>query len=375
MRFADIPGLPETKKYLVNAVDNDHLAHALLFSSREGGAGLATALAFATYLNCTDKQEFDSCGQCPSCVKSDKFIHPDMHFAFPVSSTKKITGKDVVSSSFLTEWRSFLLDRPYGTVTDWSRHFGGEDKQLNISKEESRHIIRSLSLKSFEGNYKIMLIWLPEFMHPSAANGILKILEEPPEQTIFILVSQDPEKLLTTILSRTQQFRIPPFSDEDLARLLEEHHGAEESKARQIAHMADGSLAKAVELLSEVEDDSHELFRKWMRHCYTVDFTEMVAWSEHFQKMKKMGQKNLLQYGLAMMRETLLQCTHAETLSRLHGEEQQFVKNFVKVMDADKVSSVSEQLNTAFYHLERNANPKILFLDLSLQVARILRAK
>lgn len=375
MRFADIPGLPETKKYLVHAVDNNHLAHALLFSGTQGGAGLPIALAFATYLNCTNRQEHDSCGTCPSCVKNDKFIHPDLHFAFPVSSTKKISGKDVVSTSFLTEWRSFLAERPYGTPTDWSRHFGGEDKQLNISKEESRHIIRNLSLKAFEGEYKVMLIWLPEFMHTSSANGILKILEEPPQKTIFILVSEDSEKLLTTILSRTQQFRIPPFSDEDLARILEERHGADESRARQLAHMADGSLARAVELMNEVEDDSHELFRVWMRHCYTVDLTELVAWSDRFQQMKKMGQKNLLQYGLAMMRETLLQCARAENLSRLHGEEQQFVLNFVKVMDADKVAAVTEQLNTAFYHLERNANAKILFLNLSLTVARILRTK
>lgn len=375
MRFSDIPGLPDTKTHLIHSVNNDHLAHALLFNGREGGAGLAMALAFATYLNCTDKQPEDSCGRCASCVKNDKFIHPDLHFAFPVSSTKKVSGKDVVSKSFLSEWRSFLADRPFGTVRDWSRHFGGEDRQLNISKEESRHVIRDLSLKSFEGEFKIMLIWLPEFMHTSSANGILKILEEPPEKTVFILVSEDAEKLLTTILSRTQQFRIPPFTDENLAVILEETHGVDESRARQLAHMADGSLARAVELLSEVEDDSNELFREWMRHCYTVDLTEMVGWSDKFQQMKKMGQKNMLQYGLAMMRETLLQCTHAETLSRLHGEEQQFVKNFVKVMDADKVSAVTEQLNTAFYHLERNANPKITFLDLSLKVARILRAK
>ena len=192
MRFKDIHGLAPTKAMLLSGIRNNHVAHAQLFTGRPGSPALSLALAYATYLNCENPGDEDACGQCPSCAKNQKFVHPDVHFIFPVSSTKNVAAKDASSRLFLKEWREFLLTTPYGSLQDWSTLYGGEDKQALISTKEKQTITNDLSLKAFEGKYKIMLIWLPELMHPNAANGILKVLEEPPENSVFLLVSEQP---------------------------------------------------------------------------------------------------------------------------------------------------------------------------------------
>lgn len=392
MQFTDIYGLHEVKKSLIQSADAEQVAHAQLFLGPQGSANLAMALAFATYLNCENRQAGGSCGADPSADKMQRFIHPDFHFVYPVSATKNITGKDVISDSYIKEWRSFLKENPYGSVANWSAHFGGENKQLNISKEESRHIIRKLSLKSFEGRYKIVLLWMPEYLHPAAANGILKILEEPPEKTVFLLVAHDAEKLLPTIISRTQIVNIPAFKDEEIIHILSEKEGANSgeqyTKIQQVATLADGNLNLAFRLMYEVEEDSHQLFRQWMRLCYTRDYTKMVEMADQFQKLGKEAQKSLMHYGLNMMRETLIMqsvdtlqegghvedtMTIEKALIRLKGDELSFVANFSKVIDFNKVDRISRLLNEGYYHLERNANPKIIFLDISLKIAHIIR--
>lgn len=374
MLFAEIKGLEEVKKKLIDAVNSNHVAHAQLFLGKEGSPNLPMALAYATYLNCTDRQPTDACGKCASCIKMNKYIHPDFHFAFPVSSTKNIASKDAHSTNFLKDWRKFLLENPYGSAVDWSVFFGGENKQLNISKEESRHIIRGLSLKAFEAAYKIMLIWLPEYMHISSANAILKILEEPPAKTLFLLVSNDSEKLLTTILSRTQILKIRAFSDAELKAMLINDYQLEDKKAGQIAHLSEGNLNKARHLVTEVEDDNQLMFRDWMRLCFTNDYSKMVEWADVFQKMSKEAQKGLIQYGLQMMRETLVLGLQNDSIMRLQGEELSFVQNFEKVMNLGKTEKITARLNESYFHLERNANPRIMFLDLSLVIAKILRS-
>lgn len=373
MLFKEIHGLQDVKLQLINSVTQNHLAHALLFSGKEGGAGLALALAFATYINCTGQKDTDACGNCPSCLKSRKFIHPDLHFVFPVCSTKDITGTNVVSVNYLKDWRRFILENPYGAANDWNICFGGDNKQLNISKEESRHIIKNLTLKTFEGEFKIMLIWLPEYMHPAAANAILKILEEPPMKTLFLLVTQKQEDLLPTIISRTQPVQIRSFTDEEVSEILVEKCNAEPSKATHIAQISDGNINMAMQMYAEVEDDSHKMLRDWMRLCFTNDYAQLVSWTDLFQKTSKLGQKSMLQYGLNIMRETLL--VHAENrqLSRLLGEEKTFVEKFSNVISPDMVMEMTEQLNLALFHLERNANAKIVFLDLSLKMSSIMR--
>lgn len=403
MQFSDISGLEEIKESLIHTAQEGHVAHAQLFLGPEGSANLAMAVAFATYLNSktlasadggmfaeeANKVEVDG----PSLEKLNKFIHPDVHFVFPVSATKNISGKDVVSDSYIKEWRTFLSENPYGDAVDWSAYFGAENKQLNISKEESRNIIRKLSLKSFEGKYKIVILWLPELLHPSAANGILKILEEPPENTLFFLVAHEVEKILPTILSRTQIVNIRAFTDNEMVKDLARREGIKEPQdqrmlqLRQIATLADGNLNQALKLLEEVEEDSHQFFRDWMRTCYVQDYSKLINMMDQVQKMGKEAQKGLMQYGLGMLRETLMILATEDipdennnevvlkdkVLIRLQGEELKFITNFSKVMSFDKIERITQLFNQGYYHLMRNANPKIVFLDLSLKIGQVLR--
>ena len=235
MRFADIPGLEELKDQLMRNIDSGMVAHAQMFAGPSGSAKLALALAYATTLNCTNRQEMDACGECPSCHKISKYIHPDLHFAFPVSTAPSKQGKPAISDTFISDWRNFLDKNLYAGAFEWSQEYGGEDKQLNISREESRQIVKKLTLKSFEGAFKIMIIWLPEYMHPAAANALLKLLEEPPESTVFLMISDDHEKIIGTILSRVQLLRIRPFKQSEIAKYLQEHLDVQEAKANQIA--------------------------------------------------------------------------------------------------------------------------------------------
>lgn len=374
MRFADIPGLSAAKQQLIHAIKGNHVAHAQLFYGQEGSANLALALAYATYINCKNPTDTDSCGTCDSCTKMDKLVHPDLQFVFPVSSTKSITGKNVVSSSYLKEWRTFLSANKYGTLVDWSAHYGAENKQANISKEESRNIIKSLTLKSFEAEYKVMIIWLPEYMNVSAANGILKILEEPSEKTLFLLVTCEYEKLLTTILSRCQLFKVPAFSDEELQEYLIETKGVEAEKAKKIAALAEGSLRAAVENIDSTEDDAHVMFRDWMRQCWIKDFTSLNGTNESFGKLSKTAQKLFLQYALNMMRQAVVSEYLVDEKEKLNDSEKDFAVKFGKALTTQKLEKISEEFSKAHYHLERNANVKILFLDLSLTVGRIMTA-
>ncbi len=373
MKFSDISGYESLKAQLIQSVISDQIAHAQLFLGPEGGPNLALALAFATYINCLNRTPEDSCGECDACRKNAKLVHPDVHFAFPVSATKKIKAKDVISVKFLNEWRNFVIQDPYNNAGGWNNYFGGENKQLNISRQESREIIKNLSLKPFEGLYKIMIIWLPEYMHPAGANALLKILEEPPHNTLFLLVSNDETKLLSTILSRTQIVQIRPFSDEEIKELLINQHFIEEDKAGQIAHLVDGNINEALRLAREVEDDSHKMFRDWMRLCYVGDLMELTKWTEKFNSMSKVSQQTLFHYGLSMMREALVVRNNELELSRLMGEELEFVKNFSKILSLGSIEKISDILNEAYYHIERNAHSKILFLSVSLKIFEIFK--
>lgn len=276
MLFSQIKGLEETKASLIASVKNRHVAHAQLFAGPEGSGSLAMALAYATYINCEEKGETDSCGTCASCNKFNKLIHPDLHFVFPVSTTKSVS-KDASSALFMKEWRNFIAENPYGGLIEWGNFIGAENKQLNISVDESRNIIKTVTMKSFEAEYKIMVIWLPEQMNSSSANAILKVLEEPPVKTIFLLVTQNPDKIITTVLSRTQRVKIRPFTDEEVTKYLIEDKKLDEKQARQIAYLADGNLNEGLRLLQQVEEDNHQMFREWMRLCYKkVNVLELV---------------------------------------------------------------------------------------------------
>lgn len=372
MFFSAIEGHAETKKLLLRSVQSQHVAHAQLFLGPEGSANLAFALAYATYLNCENPQPADACGVCASCSKINKLVHPDVNFVMPVTTTKA-QPKDPLSSKFLPEWREFVLHDPYQTLYDWLQLIGAENKQGNISKDESRQLVKFASLKAFEATYKIILIWLPELMHPAAANALLKLLEEPPVNTIFLLVSNAADKLLATIVSRTQLVKIRAFTDEEVICYLTQKSLADAAGAAQIALLAEGNLRAATQLSAEMTNDYFEFFVKWMRHCYANKFGEVVELSEDFQKMGRENQKNFIHYALSSLRKVMLYGIDPRLIAYIPPAEADFVGKFAKIVRAANAPYLTEELNQAHYHIERNANPKMVFIDSSIQIARYLK--
>jgi DNA polymerase-3 subunit delta' len=373
MQFAAIPGLPETKEKLLNAVKLNHLAHALLFHGPEGSANLTLALALASYLYCEQKSEFDSCGTCGSCQRMNKLILPDLNFAFPVVASSKEDdgdedGKDE-KTDLLGNWRKFVLGQPYGNVHDFIYFNGFEKKQLNITKAAARKMIQTLSLMSFEGGYKIMLIWAPEYLHPSAANALLKIIEEPPAKTLFLLVTSQADQLLTTILSRTQKILVRAFSDEEVSSHLVETGKCEAKAAAQIAMLADGNLRSAFLLIDQVEDQTVRQLRDWFRLCATKNLKELFLLSEDFHKSDKESQKSLMLAGLNVTREILLKNLDLDHLLRTTDEDRTFINNISKKMLTEEhAEKLYQTFNAAHYHLERNGNAKMIFTDLSMEI-------
>ncbi|SFE93719.1 DNA polymerase III subunit [Thermoflexibacter ruber] len=376
MQFSQIIGLEDIKQTLVQSVNKNHVAHAQLFLGIEGSANLALAVAYATFLNCENKTETstDSCGTCPSCYKMNRLIHPDLHFIFPTATTKQITKRDeAVSQAFMKEWREFFTKNPYNSLKAWSLAFGAEGKQCIIPVEDGRNIIRSLALKAFEAEYKVLIIWLPELMNVNAANAILKILEEPPEKTIFLLVANSAENMLATIQSRTQLVLIRPFKDEEIKKHLTEVWKTDEERASQIAMLADGNMNEAYRLLNDTQNLSQDTFRDWMRLCFRFDIPNLIKEADKFNDLEKEAQKSLLQYGMNLLREAFVYKFGGEHLVRADKQSLEFIKNFSKVIHEANVEKLQNKFNEAYFHLERNANSKILFLDLSLQVAGIFK--
>lgn len=371
MKFANIPGLDEVKKLLITAVRSSHSAHAQLFAGGSGALNLPMALAYATYLHCENKGE-DACGVCAGCSKSLKFIHPDTHFVFPVSNVKGDKDEERFKADILKSWRAFLLEQPFGILDDWTNFYGGEDKQALISREESREIIKTLSLKPFESKNKVMIIWQPELMHPSAANGILKILEEPAAHTYFILVTNAADQLLPTIISRTQIATIPLLTDHELENYLVQQLQQDAAKANKITQLANGNLNLALKLLENEEDNNTQRFTEWMRACFKRNYSALVTLAEEYHNLDKLSQKNLMTYSINMMRETLLKTSGAENMYRTRGEELKFVQDFSKVMNVEKIEKSFKLINDATYHLERNGSAKMIFLDLSLNLSKTI---
>lgn len=379
MLFSSIPGLGDTKEKLINAIKNDHLAHALLFHGKEGSPNLSLALALATYVNCNDPGESDACGKCPSCLKMEKLIHPDVNFAIPLPAPPKKKGKEKEESEegkidYLAFWRSFVREKTYGNFQDWNAHLA-INKPLSISKSAAKEIVKTLSLKSFEGGYKMMVIWAPETMNLSSANALLKILEEPPAKTLFLMVSQQHENLLTTILSRTQKIHARNFSDEEIQNFLVKSGLSNTVAAQQIAPLADGNMREAILLSQNVEDKNTLLFRDWLRDCYSVDISSLLRFSEQVSASGKEAQKSLILTGVNVIRESLLNRAQLPNLMRTNDTDREFIVKFSStVLNDEKLTKIYTLLNDAHYHLERNANSKILFLDLAFSLAKIIKS-
>lgn len=376
MLFSNIPGLEEVKEKIIQAVKNNHLAHALLFHGPEGSANLKMALALATYLHCEQAQDHDACGTCPSCQRMAKLVHPDMNFAFPMPGTgeSKEDEEEKKKIDFVGAFRDFAINSAYGNISDWIYQNDFEKKQLNISKAAARQIIRTLSLKSFEGGYKIMLIWAPEYMNSSSANSLLKILEEPPAKTVFLLVTSQPEQLLTTILSRTQKIMIRAFTDEEIMAHLVSEDLCSREAATQIAPLADGNMREAYRMVDQVEDENTVMIRDWFRACYSIQINEMLSFVELFSSKDKEAQKSLLLSGINVIREVMLDKSQVYDLMRSADTDRDFIHKLgVNVLDEDKLSKIYELLNQAYYFIERNANIRILYTDLSFKIARIMK--
>ena len=375
MTFANIPNQAAVKQLLRQSVRRQHVAHAQLFRGQEGGAALALALAYAQYLNCEARapDAADSCGHCPACTKTAKLAHPDLNFIVPVTTTKTV-AKDAVSSKFMAEWRTFVLDNPYQGLNDWMQHIGAENKQGNISKDEAVQILKLVSLKAFEARFKIVILWLPELMHPAAANAVLKLLEEPPPATIFLLVSHAPEQLLPTIISRVQPVVVRPFSEDDITAFLRDEYQVPEVKARQVAQLAEGSLGAALASRDANADHNYfEFFVKWMRQAYSQKAAEIIKHSEEFQKLGRENQKELLSYSLGLLRKVLLFGIDPKFVPHLPAAEQDFVTKFSKLVTPRNADLLTKELTDAHYHIERNANAKMVFVDSSLRMGGFLK--
>jgi DNA polymerase III subunit delta' len=372
MQFAEIPGLAAIKGSLISSFEQNHIAHAQLFNSVEGGGALPLVLAFTTFLLCSDKQADDSCGKCANCQKMKKLIHPDVHFFFPKLTYSKQKEIDKHHADTQKNWRDFASKTPFGSLADWVNLNGFDNKNMLINREESRRITKTVSMKSFEGNFKILLIWCPEFMNGTSANGILKVLEEPPTQTIYFLMSYAYESLLPTIKSRVQLFNVPPHTDAEIQTYLTEKLAADPAKARQVSRLAGGSLGKAMGELESMGDVAYQSFQSWMRLCLGRDYSKLIALSEDFAKSPKPEQRNTLEFGLTLVRESILSQSGDESLISREGEEKEFIVKFGNAIPLSGLEGVYIKLSEALGYLARNASPKITFMSLSLSISEHL---
>jgi DNA polymerase-3 subunit delta' len=372
MFFKDIIGQQNIKERLIRSVRDNRISHAQLFLGPEGCGNLPLALAYAQYVMCKDRQETDSCGTCPSCLKFRTLGHPDVHFSYPVILSAKVkVANDVVST-----WRDAIDEQPYMTASYWYEKLGEDNKQGVIGVKGSDEIVKKLVLKSYEGDYKIMIIWLAEAMNIAAANKLLKIIEEPPNKTLFLLVSVDHEKIISTILSRTQLIKINKLKDEEVTAALVQKNSVGEQEAMSIASLADGNYLRALKLLEEKHEANFnfEHFRNWMRLCFKHDVLGTIDWVDTIATLGRERQKNFLQFGLHIFRQSIAGSYGSEDMIRLQGEELGFAKKFAPFINGKNILKLSEEFNTAHYHIERNANPKILFLDLSFKLFRLIKA-
>jgi DNA polymerase-3 subunit delta' len=373
MRFQDIPGLQQTKKQLSQSVLNEHIAHAQLFHGPYGGAQLAMAMAFTSFLFCTNRQGDDSCGTCPSCQKVHKGIHPDIVYLFPSVTTKKV--KEAESDAFLPEWRGFITGSLFRTLPDWLAAMGAEgNKQGNIPVEETRKLLGKISLKPFEAPFKVVIIWNPESLNLSSGNALLKTLEEPPSSTLFLLVCSDAQKLLTTILSRTQRIAIQAVDETSLADFLVKETGTTLENAQNLAISCEGNIAWALEKGKSENLSTSTWFADWMRAVYQKNLSKLVGMADQFDGLAKEDQKSLLEYALHIFRQCLYQISDATSLIKALEKEKAFIANFSKTLNRKSIEKISEKVSTAHYHLERNGRAKMIHLDLSLQIIRIANA-
>ncbi len=369
MQFSEIPGLEELKKQLVSAHTRGKIAHAQLFAGRPGTAVLPMALAYASYLMCENKTEVDSCGTCANCVRIKKLVHPDIHLHFPKVSAVENKYEKVLAEA-LPRFREFVAESPFGDLESWTRKYGQENKNLLISRQDSRQMLKNVSMRSVEGGYKILLIWVPELMNSSSANAILKILEEPPEKTLYLLVSYNYDSLLATITSRTQLVNVPPNTTDEVQNYLAAK-GIEGSRAIQAAKLSEGKLGLAFHLAEAGDSHEYEDFQTWMLECWNRNLTGLVRRSEDFSKSGKASQKTTLNFAISLIRNAVVHASGQQPAAQSETEAA-FIGKFADKLGLPKLEKVYALNNEALIHLERNSNPRITHLNLSLDITRVL---
>jgi DNA polymerase-3 subunit delta' len=376
MYFRDIIGQQAAKRHLIDEVARGHVPHARIICGGEGVGKLPLAIAYARYLCCQHRGPEDACGECPSCKMMNRLAHPDVHYVFPVIN-KKGSVNGSVSDDYLREWRNLLSERPYFHMSHWLKAMGAENQQARIMVRESDEILRKLSLKSSQGGYKVMIIWLPEKMNQECSNKLLKLLEEPPAQTVFLLVSEEPDLLLPTIQSRAQRFPLPGIAEEDIRQaLLTEQHLQPEDAAEK-AHLSEGSWLKALESI-QVSDDTQlyfDLFVRLMRLSYQRKIKEMKAWSEEVAAMGRERQKAFLTYCQRLVRENFVFNFRRPDMVYMNAEEKAFSVRFAPFINENNVMGMMDELTEAQLHIEQNVNAKMVFFDFSLKMIVLLVQK
>ncbi|GAA4103360.1 hypothetical protein [Mucilaginibacter panaciglaebae] len=370
MQFKQIVGQAAVKQRLINSVKENRVSHAQLFLGPEGSGSLALAVAYAQYLSCLDKQPDDSCGECSSCRKYQKLAHPDLHFSYPFFAKHK----DDTAITFIEQWREALLATPYLNLDIWRSYLDAENKQANINIAECHQIIKKLSFKPFESAYKILILWLPEYLDKEG-NSLLKIIEEPQPNTLFLLVAQNQDQILNTILSRTQLIKVPALTyDEIRDELISQYHQTENTAA-ELAYLSNGNFTDALLMMQQDDKSYHTLFVQWLRLCFANKGIELVGFVDQLSKMGRENQKNFVRYGINFVRECCLLIAGAGELVHLPASELETAQKLSTIMNISMNQAIIAELEKAHYHVERNANPKILFLDVSLQIMSFLKLK
>lgn len=374
MPFSSVIGQDQTKQQLVELVHFNRLSHALLLLGQEGSGVLPMALAFAQYVVCekANGREPDACGVCPACVKASQLIHPDIHYSYPVIPRKP--GDKPVSTDYSSEWREFVKQYPYGNSYDWLQFIGAENKQGNITAQECNDIIHKLSLKSFESGYKILIMWMPEYLG-NEGNKLLKLIEEPPVNTLFLLVAENESLILPTILSRTQLVKMPLPETADIEQALIERAGLEQAQARQIAVLCEGNYHEALQLIRHAGDDWQGVLREWLNAILKNGPIAQVKWIDEISKSGRERQKQFLRYFNHLL-EQAIRLRYMEGMSiPIPDVEKDFAMRLNKIADIGQQQAIIGELDKAAYYIERNAHAKMLFHALTIKLYHILAEK
>ncbi len=374
MLFSEIIGQEDVKNKLRQSIHSGRIPHAQLFYGPQGSGSLAMAIAYAQYVACSNRSKIDSCGECPSCKKFMHLSHPDLHFVFPVNTSKEVK-KDPVSDDYIALWREQLFESPYFLSGQWYNRIGIENKQGFISRKESESITRKLSLKSFESDYKFLILWLPEKMNTTSANMLLKLIEEPPEKTLFLMVSEIPEQVLVTISSRTQPVKLERIEKETLALALQKNKGISKEEALSIARLANGSYIDALDILETSEESIFyfDHFTSFMRLCYQRNIPEINLWVEEMASIGRERLKSFFIYALRLIRENFILNLKKEDLVYLSKREEEFSQRFHPFINGRNILAISEELNSASADIERNGNGKIVLFDMALKIVKLIR--